>query len=70
MYKNLHALADECNLLWDNTMAFVRVIARVGCCGLRLWSQWSAYGEPSESVVGGEVGSSRPPIIILVCDPG
>ena len=43
-----------------HAVGFVGVIARVGCfcLGLR-----SAYGEPSESVVIGEVGGSLPPIM-------
>ena len=39
-------------------IGFVRVIAQLGCCCLGLSS---AYDEPSESVVSGEVDSSRPP---------
>ena len=39
---------------------FVGVIAGVGCCSLCLRS---AYGEPSHSIVSGEVGGSRQPIM-------
>ena len=50
-----------------HAVGFVGVIAGVGCCCLGLLS---AYGEPSESVVRGEVGSSRPPIMRPGTAPG
>ena len=48
-------------------MGFVQHIAQVGCCCLGLWS---TYGEPSESVISGVVGSSRPPIMRPGIAPG
>ena len=50
-----------------HAVGFVGIIAQVGCFCLGLWS---AYGAPSESVVSGEVGGSRPPITRPGLAPG